>query len=63
LGKTANGMVSVNAYAVVDKVTYPLLFRIYKPRPRLQAGDIYQSKPQIAIDLLRAIKAWLIESI
>jgi SRSO17 transposase len=57
LGKTASGVVSVNAYAVVDNITYPLLFRIYKPRNRLQAGDVYQSKPQIAIDLLRAIKA------
>jgi SRSO17 transposase len=57
LGKTASGMVSVNVYAVVDNITYPLLFRIYKPRHRLQAGDVYQSKPQIAIDLLREIKA------
>ncbi len=32
LGKTANGIVSVNAYAVVDGITYPLLSKIYKPR-------------------------------
>ncbi|MBM0743398.1 transposase [Phormidium sp. CLA17] len=31
LGKTANGIVSVNAYAVVENITYPLLLKIYKP--------------------------------
>jgi hypothetical protein len=41
LGKTANGIVSVNAYAVVDGITYPLLFKIYKPKSRLKAGDEY----------------------
>lgn len=55
LGKTASGMVSVNAYAVVDNITYPLLFRIYKPRSRLKAKDVYQSKPEIAVELIREI--------
>lgn len=32
LGKAANGVVSVNAYAVVENITYPLLFEIYKPK-------------------------------
>ena len=57
LGKTANGMVSVNAYAVVDGITYPLLFKIYKPKSRLKAPDEYQSKPQIAIGMIQEIKA------
>jgi SRSO17 transposase len=57
LGKTANGMVSVNAYAVVDGITYPLLFKIYKPKSRLKAGDEYQSKPQIAVEIIREIQA------
>ena len=39
LGKTENGMVSVNAYAVVENITYPLLFKIYKPKSRLKAND------------------------
>lgn len=39
LGKTANGIVSVNAYAVVDGITYPLLFEIYKPKSRLKLND------------------------
>lgn len=57
LGKTAHGVVSVNAYAVVDGITYPLLFRIYKPQSRLKAGDQYQSKPQLAMAMIREIQA------
>ncbi len=57
LGKTANGIVSVNTYGVVDGITYPLIFRIYKPRSRLRAEDIYQSKPQLAVEMIRKIRA------
>lgn len=57
LGKTANGIVSVNAYGVVDGITYPLIFKIYKPKSRLGSGDIYQSKPQIAVEMIREIQA------
>lgn len=38
IGQTANGIVSVNAYAVVDKLTYPLLFKIFKPFFTAQSG-------------------------
>ncbi len=55
LGKTAAGMVSVNAYAVVDDITYPLLFRVYKPKSRLKDKDVYQSKPELAVELMREI--------
>lgn len=57
LGKTANGIVSVNAYAVVENITYPLLFRIYKPKSRLKTDDEYQSKPQIAVGMIQEISA------
>ena len=56
LGKTDNGIVSVNAYAVVDNMTYPLLFKIFKPRTRLQPGDVYKTKPQLAIELLQELQ-------
>ncbi|WP_088889803.1 IS701 family transposase [Leptolyngbya ohadii] len=56
IGTTANGIVSVNAYAVVDGITYPLLFKIYKPKSRLKADESYQSKPQLAIDIIREIQ-------
>ena len=57
IGQTANGIVSVNAYAVVDKLTYPLLFKIFKPKSRLKPNDSYKTKPQLAIEILQEVKA------
>jgi len=54
LGKTDNGIVSVNAYAVVDNITYPLLFKIFKPLSRLQPGDVYKTKPECGGNSARA---------
>jgi len=58
LGRTANGIVSVNAYAVVENITYPLGFKIFKPRQRLQPGDEYKTKPQLAVEILRELQAF-----
>lgn len=49
---------SVNAYAVVDSITIPLLFKIFKPRTRLQPGDAYKTKPELAIEILQELQAW-----
>lgn len=57
LGKTVTGIISVNAYAVVDGITYPLLFKIYKPKSRLKTRDEYKSKPQLAVEIIREIQA------
>lgn len=56
VGKIDNGMVSVNAYGVLDQVTFPLLFQVFKPEKRLKAEDHYQTKPQLAVDLVRAVR-------
>jgi SRSO17 transposase len=53
----ANGVVSVNAYGVLDTVTFPLAFRIYKPQRRLKPGDVYKSKPQLAVELIQELAA------
>ena len=58
IGKTDNGIVSVNAYAVVEEITYPLLFAIFKPRKCLKPGDEYKSKPKIALEIIQEIKKW-----
>lgn len=58
LGRTANGIVSVNAYAIVDNITYPLSFKIFKPRHRLKEGDIYKTKPQLAEEIIRELLAF-----
>lgn len=34
LGKTENGIVSVNAYGVLEGITFPLIFKIFKPKSR-----------------------------
>jgi SRSO17 transposase len=57
LGKTANGIVSVNAYGVVEGITYPLMFKIFKPRSCLQAGDKYKTKPELAVEIIQELKA------
>ena len=57
LGKTKNGIVSVNAYAVVDGITFPLMFKVFKPRSRLQSGDEYKTKPQLAVEIIQELQA------
>jgi SRSO17 transposase len=57
LGKTDNGIVSVHAYGVVDGITYPLLFKVFKPSSRLKAGDVYKTKPQLAVEIIEELKA------
>ena len=46
---------SVNAYAVIDNMTYPLMFKVFKPRTRLKSGEQYKTKPQLAIEIIRKI--------
>src|SRR5258708_8492550 len=53
----ANGVVSVNAYGLLDTTTFPLLFRIFKPQTRLKPGDVYKTKPQLAIEIVEELLA------
>jgi SRSO17 transposase len=57
LGKIDNGIVAVVSYGLVDGLTFPLMFEIYKPKERLKLNDSYRSKPQIASQMIREIKA------
>ncbi|WP_017720206.1 IS701 family transposase, partial [Kamptonema formosum] len=56
LGKVENGLVAVAAYGLIDSITFPLIFEVYKPRKRLQPGDVYKSKPEIAVELLHQLR-------
>ncbi len=56
LGKIDNGIVAVTAWGLIDNITFPLMFEIYKPKQRLKAGDVYHSKPEIAARLVRQIQ-------
>lgn len=57
LGKVENGIVGVTAYGLLGSMTYPLMFAVYKPKDRLEANDVYQTKPQIAAKMIRALTA------
>jgi len=56
VGKIENGIVSVNAYGVLENITFPLLFQVFKPEKRLKADDTYRTKPQLAIELIQTLK-------
>ena len=55
LGKVENGIVSVNAYAYCEGMTFPLISRVYKPKSRLKEGEKYKSKPEIAMEIIREL--------
>lgn len=57
VGKVDNGLVSVNAYGIYEKITFPLIFRVFKPQGTLKPSDKYQTK----IDLAGAIITELID--
>ncbi len=57
LGKTDNGIVAVTAYAVLSGMTFPLIFEVYKPRERLQLGEKYLTKPEIAEAMIRKLRS------
>lgn len=53
LGKVENGIVSVDAYGVIDNITFPLTFEVYKPKTRLKEGDCHVTKPKIAAAMVQ----------
>ncbi len=56
LGKIESGIVSVNAYGYCEGMTFPLKFKVFKPKGRLQEGDKYKTKPEIAIEIIKELK-------
>lgn len=52
LGKIDNGIVSVNAYRVYEHLTFPLIFKIFKPKGRLKSNDKYQTKIELASQII-----------
>lgn len=37
-------------------MTIPLMFEVYKPKQRLLSGDIYQTKPEIAANMIKKLR-------
>ena len=52
----ANGIVSVNAYGLLGATTFPLAVQVYKPKHRLKPGDVFKSRPQLAIELIEDVQ-------
>jgi SRSO17 transposase len=51
VGKIDKGIVSVNAYGVYDNITFPLLFKIFKPPRTRKEREKYQTKIELATEL------------
>lgn len=58
LGKIDNGIVSVNAYVIFQGMTFPLIFKLFKPKKRLKPGDVYQTKLQLAQQIIQGLVAF-----
>ncbi len=56
LGKVENGIVAVTAYGLIEGMTFPLIFEVYKPKERLERGDAYRTKPEIAAILIQKLQ-------
>lgn len=52
IGKIDNGIVSVNAYGVYGNITFPLIVKIFKPKGRLKSSDKYQTKIELATEII-----------
>ena len=47
---------SVNAYGYCEGMTFPLKFKIFKPKERLKEGDKYRTKPELGAELVTELK-------
>lgn len=56
MGKIDNGIVSVNAYGVYDNITFPLIFKVFKPQKILKAEDQYKTKIELATEIITELK-------
>lgn len=55
IGKVDNGIVSVNAYGVLADLSFPLLFKVFKPKRRLKPEDVYQTKLQLPQQIIQEL--------
>ncbi|MGL5835717.1 MAG: IS701 family transposase [Waterburya sp.] len=52
VGKIDNGIVSVNAYGVYKNITFPLIFKVFKPKGTLKESDSYKTKIELASSIV-----------
>jgi SRSO17 transposase len=39
-------------------ITFPLIFKVYKPKTRLQSEDTYRTKPELAVEIIQELQQW-----
>ena len=52
VGKIDRGIVSVNAYGIYKNITFPLMFKVFKPKGTLKSRDKYKTKIEIASEII-----------
>lgn len=57
LGKLEHGMVSFNAYGILDQITFSLRVPGLQPRPRLKPGESYKTRPELAVEIIEELRA------
>ncbi len=55
IGKIDNGIVSVNAYGVYQNITFPLIFKVFKPRTILKPEEQYKTKIDLASEIIEEL--------
>jgi SRSO17 transposase len=55
MGKIEQGIVSVNAYGLYKNITFPLLFKVFKPKGKLKEEDKYKTKIELASEILEEL--------
>jgi SRSO17 transposase len=54
--KIENGIVALTAYAIINEIYYPLIFKVFKPQEALQDQDIYKTKLELKIEIIEELK-------
>lgn len=52
VGKIDQGIVSVNAYGVYKNITFPLIFKVFKPKGTLKKEDKFKTKIELASEII-----------
>ena len=52
VGKIDRGILSVNAYGVYKNITFPLIFKVFKPKGTLKSGDVYKTKIELGSSMI-----------
>jgi SRSO17 transposase len=55
IGKIDSGIVSVNAYGIYQNIIFPLIFKVFKPKAKLKEGDSYQTKIELASEIIKQL--------